>query len=295
MKKKNILAIIGITILSIGLIGCGNSTSAANTKNESNWEVSKTLDISHKNNIGGFYNDNFGITVGYSGEIHYTNDGGATWPRSTNTSMCRFGLDIVSEKIAWCCGNGGHIRKSLDGGQNWVAVKDFGGSLPNQCRYISFLDDKKGWVASPKLLGATIDGGETWTEITLPSGIGKILSMNLLNEKIGFLVDSNSKLYTTIDGGATWETKDVKTTDMSTMVWDTNTTLLKFTDDKNGTFFYGNNDVKIKCIKTTDGGATWNEELLPDVKRGALYLSHDGKILSINTDQGNKITLLNHK
>jgi len=295
MKKKNILAIIGITILSIGLIGCGNSTSAANTKNESNWEVSKTLDISHKNNIGGFYNDNFGITVGYSGEIHYTNDGGAPWPRSTNTSMCRFGLDIVSEKIAWCCGNGGHIRKSLDGGQNWVAVKDFGRSLPNQCRYISFLDDKKGWVASPKLLGATIDGGETWTEITLPSGIGNILSMNLLNEKIGYLVDSNSKLYTTKDSGATWETKDVKTTDMSTMVWDTNTTLLKFTDDKNGTFFYGNNDVKLKCIKTSDGGATWNEELLPDVNGGGLYLSHDGKILSINTDQGNKITLLNHK
>lgn len=294
MIRKKCLAILCITILSVGLIGCNSSTTTSKTE-DPNWEVSKTIDISHKNNIGGFYNDTFGITVGYAGEIHYTNDGGTTWPRSANKSMCRFGLDIVSEKIVWCCGNGGNIRKSLDGGQNFTEVKDFGPSVPNQCRYISFLDDKIGWVASPKILGATQDGGASWTEIKLPEGIGKILTINLLDQKKGFLVDTNSKLYTTKDGGASWETKEIKTTDMRTMVWDTTSELLKFTDDNNGIFFYTNNDSNLKCLKTTDGGANWNEEKLPEIGSGGLYLSHDGKILSINTDQGSKITLLNKK
>jgi hypothetical protein len=294
MIRKRCLAILCITILSVGLIGCNSSTTASQTE-EPKWEVTKTLDIPHKNNVGGLYNDTFGMTVGYDGEIHYTNDGGKTWPRATNKSMCRFGLDIVSEKIVWCCGNGGNIRKSLDGGQNFVAVTNFGPSRPNHCRYISFLDDKIGWVASPKLLGATQDGGETWTEIKLPDGIGKIAAMNLLDQKKGFLIDTDSKLYTTTDGGATWETKEVKTTDMRTEIFDSNSALLKFSDDKNGIFFYTSKDLYLKCSITTDGGASWNEEKLPEVKGAALYLSHDGKTLNINTDAGKQITLLSKK
>ena len=66
---------------------------------ESSWTVVLDTKISHKTNIAGFLNENYGITVGYNGEIHYTNDGGKTWPNSKNSSMCRFCLDIVNENL----------------------------------------------------------------------------------------------------------------------------------------------------------------------------------------------------
>lgn len=149
MRIKKVLVFLCITVLSIGFFGC----SSTGGKNKSNWVVSKTVNIPHKNNIGGFYNDNFGITVGYSGEVHYTNDGGVNWPKGNNKSLCRFGLDIVNEKVAWNCGNGGHVRKTIDGGQNWENVSDFGESVPNHCRYLSFLNENVGWIASPEKIG----------------------------------------------------------------------------------------------------------------------------------------------
>ena len=70
MIRKKCLAILCITILSVGLIGC-NSSNATSKTEDPKWEVTKTIDIAQKNNVGGFYNDTFGMTVGYDGEIHY--------------------------------------------------------------------------------------------------------------------------------------------------------------------------------------------------------------------------------
>ena len=94
--------------------------------------------------VAGFHDDGFGITVGYSGDVRYTTDGGQLWTSAENKSWCRYGLDIVDEKTAWHCGNGGHVRASTDGGQTWQTVADFGPNQPDHCRFLSFLDAKTG-------------------------------------------------------------------------------------------------------------------------------------------------------
>lgn len=291
MVIKKLIAFSCIAVLSVGLIGCGTTSIAS----KSNWEISSTMDITQNNNIGGFYNDNFGITVGYAGEIHYTTDAGVTWPKSENVSMCRFGLDIVSERIAWCCGNGGNVRKTVDGGETWQKVTNYGKSEPDQCRFISFLSENTGWIASPDSLASTKDVGVTWTEIKLPTGINKIFSIELLNENIGYLVDVNNKFYTTKDGGATWNAKEIKDLNLDKIISSTNTSVLRFTDERNGTFFYYGDDNNLKCIKSTDGGDTWNNEILPEIKGNALYLSRDAKLLTVNSYGEKKITLLKSK
>src|SRR5512143_1438269 len=121
------------------------------------WQVAQKLTYTHAVYYAGFMNESFGMTVGYGGEVHYTNDGGASWPQAANSSKCRFGLEIVDDQVAWHCGNGGHVRKSTDGGKTWQAVADFGPSEPNQCRFLSFLDDTTGWAATPSQLAATND------------------------------------------------------------------------------------------------------------------------------------------
>lgn len=285
MNIKRVFILSGIIALSLGMLGCGGGK----------WQEAKTVSIKHKSNIGGFENPNLGITVGYSGEIHYSNDGGETWPKANNTSMCRFGLDIVNDKIAWNCGNGGNVRKTTDGGKNWEEVTDFGKSEPEQCRYASFIDENTGWLGAADYLGCTKDGGKTWSDVKLPDGCSKILSIDLLNENQGYLIDGDGKLYITKDGGETWDNKSIKVDDMNTSYTSTNSQAFRFTDEKNGILFYFTKDtLQLKSLKTKDGGETWTENKLPeiDLEKGPIYISHDGKLASINNHNGSKITLL---
>ena len=53
----------------------------------------------------GFYDQECGISVGEHGLISATSDGGTSWIKGKNSSLCRFCLDIVDERTAWCGGN----------------------------------------------------------------------------------------------------------------------------------------------------------------------------------------------
>lgn len=136
MNIKRVLILSGVLALSFSMFGCGRGK----------WQEVKTATIEHKSNIGGFENPNFGMTVGYSGEVHYSNDGG----------------------------------------ENWEEVSDFGKSQPNQCRYASFIDENTGWLGAADYLGCTKDGGKTWIDIKLPDGCNKVLSIDLLDENQGY-------------------------------------------------------------------------------------------------------------
>lgn len=296
LKKKIIFAIV-ITFVGTVLSGCGNmaSTVKENSTVKSNWKKIRTISIKHKSNIGGFNDDQFGITVGYAGEVHYTTDGGKMWPQGINTSFCRFGLEIIDNKIAYNCGNAGHVRKTVDGGANWTEVSDFGDYEPNQCRYLSFIDENTGWIAAPKKLGSTIDGGKTWTNIDLPNKATNILAISLVNKDEGYIVDSTSILYITKDGGKTWTNKKLSMNNMDNAVWNTNNEVLRFLNSKNGIIFYYDKSNKLKCYRTTDGGDTWKEDILPDITGDGLYLSKDCKYLSVNSESGPIITLYKWK
>lgn len=284
MKLKELFLISGILTLSIGILGC----------NQSKWSEVKTMNIAHPAYIGGFETEQFGITVGYSGETHYTKNGGDTWPQGNNKSYSQFGLDIVNDKLTWSCGNGGRVRKTTDGGENWIEVTNFGKLQPNHCRYASFLDENTGWLGSYDYLGATKDGGQTWTELALPDSCGQILSIDLLSENHGYIVDSYKKLFFTKDSGSTWDSYDIPDLNMTSSFVSTNNHALRFTDEKNGILFYYTTYKQLKGLKTKDGGQSWKEVQLPqiDISKGGLYLSHDGKLLSVNSSAYDKIILL---
>lgn len=265
---------------------------------QSPWQIVGTSTYTHAVNYGGFMDESFGVTVGYAGEVHYTTDGGAAWPQSTNASMCRFGLDIVDEQIAWHCGNGGHVRLSKDGGRTWEAVANFGPNAPNQCRFLSFLDATTGWAATQSLLGATSDGGQTWQEIALPEGVELIMAIQLRTPQDGYLLASNGNLYLTSDGGQSWAaqaldfTQDAYLAKMASPI-----VAMRFMDEKRGMIVLPRGNAEegffVWSAYTEDGGATWRQDQTP-VEKGIpfLYLSRDASTLTVLNTGARHMTVL---
>jgi photosystem II stability/assembly factor-like uncharacterized protein len=256
------------------------------------WEVIlRTEPLGHKTTVAGFLNENFGITAGYAGEVHYTDDGGQTWPQAVNSSMCRFGLDIVGENLVWHIGNGGQVRYSEDGGRTWQKVTDVEIGLS---QFISFIDARTGWAANSFRLVATGDGGATWTAASLPQGVTGIAAIDLRSESEGYLLDNAGRLHVTLDGGKTWTVKPLAFDGKLFVTTQLPTAAVRFTDSANGVVIAGTDSSagSLAAWRTADGGETWTRETVP-AKLGALHLTHDAKLLTVyGTDQ--TITLVRH-
>ena len=249
--------------------------------------------------MAGFLDETFGITGGANGVVHYTTDGGKTWPRAKNSSACRYGLEIVDEQVAWHCGNLGQVPVSTDGGRTWQAVTHYGPRYPNHCRFLSFLDAQTGWAATPYQLGATTDGGMTWTEIAPPEGIQDIAAIELRTATEGYLLDNAGVLYVTQDGGESWSSRrafELEESGGLLMTLSTPVAAMRFFDADHGVIVLsltGGGESKVLAMRTADGGQTWEQENVP-AESGALYLTRDGTTLTLY-DPAAGITVLRYQ
>lgn len=328
MKRMIIQSIIAMTLVMTFLMaGCsvtmppaaaaatGETSSAQSTAQPTNspeadiaepaveqtegisWTTLLDTQITHPTNMTGFFNENYAITVGPSGEIHYSVDGGKTWPESENSSFCRFSLDIVDESLVWAAGAGNHVRVSKDGGKTWTAASDLtmGGGHSN----IDFVDDTTGWITTLAKCAVTKDGGATWTELALPEELKSIAATCLRTEQDGYILTHDGLLFTTTDGGASWSKRDLEITKYK--VYNTkkspeldknNIALadISFSDKENGIIVFAGIEpgvgYKTWCLTTSDGGTTWASELLEkveDFNPVRVFISGDGKTLTLST------------
>lgn len=273
--------------------------SVATIPMATDWSVVVDTKITHATNISGFLNENFGVTVGYGGEIHYTEDGGKTWPQSFNGSACRFSLDIVDENLMWCGGNGNNVRYSEDGAESFKAVSDV--NLGGMHSSIDFIDDTTGWIAASKKMAATKDGGDTWTELTYPAEVKGIAALQLRTPEEGYLLSNNGLFYITKDGGASWSLLQDLNFAQYGIVADVKGTIglakinqsqadISFTDENNGIIVFtgtipGEGNLTV-FLTTTDGGETWDVERFEPIEGFApakVFLSGDGKYLTLGT------------
>jgi photosystem II stability/assembly factor-like uncharacterized protein len=233
--------------------------------------------------VAGFYNERFGITAGPDDDVRYTTDGGQTWTRSENALHCRHGLEIVDEKTAWHCGNGG-TRLSRDGGRTWTTVS------PSPCPNLSFLDARTGWAASTYVLQATADGGATWTELSVPVGGFRIAAVSLRTADEGYVLDEAGNLYATFDGGSTWDTRSPGIPDGALLVPSVNgpRAALRFVDERHAVLVFDLEDRSVWFAVSADGGRTWKMEEISALRDRAyyyqLFLSRDGSLLTVTND-----------
>lgn len=273
-------------------------TDASNpVEDVSPWNVSSVVKFEESNfSLAGFVNDKVGILMGHHGAIHFTNDGGQTWPvaKDADTHFTP-GLDFIDEKTAYCCGDFGSICVTNDSGATWTKLPEYDPLDQNPYQFISFSDKNNGWVATTSKLGYTTDGGQNWTTVKLPGEIQFITAIWQRSKSSGYILDNEGNLYLTNDNGKTFEKKSLGLVDEKIPgLPPAQVAVIKFSDEDNGLVIFFNKDMKLMAMRTSDGGDSWKDEKMPDIKYGYLYLTRDLKTLSVSNPTDKIITVLKY-
>lgn len=261
----------------LALAGPRGAAAAAPT-----WKLAAEAKVTHKASVAAFVDEKDGVTAGYAGAMYVTHDGGKTWTPGMNSSACRFGLEVRPE-AAWSAGNQGHVRGSKDGGARWTGLASFGGPLPGHARFLSFLDAKRGLVATPASLGLTADGGETWTKLDAPPEAVSIAAVSIAEEGGALrlrVLDENGDLWLSQDAGKSWAQakSPLRKPVMESMT--TAWAALRFTGGEGVLAAFVDEGVpKGRVYRTRDGGKTWTEDAAEGLAVGTPNLSWDGKVL----------------
>ena len=213
---------------------------------------------------GMFIDDTHALAVGYSGLVQYSDNGGKTWNRGANNSMCMFACDMIDNTNYFATGNGKNFIMSNSAGKSW----NHGSNILSgpKGKSISFTSRTHGWAASKTVLCETVDRGQTWSKVDLPAGVSMIETVSAITEKCGYIVSSKGQLYRTLDAGKTW-------TELSTPIpmnndafkpaftTDNQSIAIRMDTDK-GTLAAigkaGKNSI-LYVITTEDGGKTWSK------------------------------------
>jgi photosystem II stability/assembly factor-like uncharacterized protein len=312
LGKASLLFFVCITALL--LTGCSQAKNA-------DWELVTTTGIIFQKtemgspgvNIAGFIDGNNGIatntSIGAGGLIDYTKDGGKTWRKSQieGSAMLHFqSLEMLPDGIAFT-NDGTYFLRSTDGGEKWTSVRDYylfsSHGAQSDGHYLSFIDRSHGWNASINLLVMTRDGGINWIPIPLPPDVNNnITTIHRMSETTGYILLASRVILKTADGGKTWERTGLpiqERTMIASVPGQLATEAIRFSDETHGTVILYTEKpvVGFLILATGDGGKNWREEHLPQNQKvllGSVFLSRDGKYLTINDVINNKILLFRH-
>ncbi len=213
-----------------------------------------------------FWDENNGLAFGDptsnnddSNEIFTTNDGGTTWtqvpaanvPANTlpeNGTYYNYNPLVVKDSTVWYPTVNGYLYRSDNKGQNWRRTKiDTTATIAS----LSFLDDKLTGIAvtNQAVPYKTIDGGETWTQMSGSANgpFPEIVSVPGTGIFVTSTASGAVRSAYSIDKGETW----IKIDDVNQYYG------LEFKDMNTG--YAGGNP------KTTGGLYKWNPGIL-DIK-----------------------------
>ena len=166
---------------------------------------------------------------------------------------------FISETTGWIVNGNQQVHKTTDYGETWDQIS----TIPAFLRSVGFKNEQQGWVgtlAADRLLWETVDGGETWADITdritgaKPTGV---CGMWVVNDTLAFGVGTFNGppvVIRTADGGASWTGTDLSFLGVGTLVD------VYFRDADTGFAVGGTSDQldgNTVVVRTDDGGLTW--------------------------------------
>jgi len=111
--------------------------------------------------------------------IYATHDGGASWSTLTLPSGANGTWDFLSMQQGWVVGASGNtLDETSDGGQHWTALTPTANF--QAISQLDFVSAQQGWAISmanpsaPHLL-QTMDGGQTWVQVSSSSGTWSVV------------------------------------------------------------------------------------------------------------------------
>lgn len=272
-RGRTINAIKVLDINTILLIG-GNETNDSivsifrSTNRGNSWDLILDDAISAWLKDISFVSITNGYTVGWSGKILKTIDGGITWtPKQAtgNVSNRHFnGVHFISDQIGYVVGGNRSqdsiqtILKTIDGGNTWSIQRDGLGSWLNS---VYFTNTSNGVAVGDRgVILRTTDGGTTWNTITVSGGAGSrnFSKVYFKTATEGYIVGGNTRndsirtILKTTDGGATWNILQDNLANKANAI--------DFYTTNNGIIVGDKGDI----LTTSDGGNTWNSLNLAD-------------------------------
>jgi photosystem II stability/assembly factor-like uncharacterized protein len=242
--------------------------------------------------------------AGTFGETQYTVDGGATWSRTRvgNPYGHFYAVDFAADNTrGWLVGDGdqihnyGVIYRSLDGGKTWTLQLSTGpldviydvaavgarrAVAVSALGYIRYTTDGRtwriaqrtgasllnavsftggtGWVAgNNSTVEMSVDGGRTWVSRSPSPGYNAaFMDVSFADELNGWVVGFYGDVFHTMDGGLTWQRQTVQGAG--------DTAFLDIEAISPTTAWISGGPVVGFVARTTNGGATWTQETLPD-------------------------------
>lgn len=137
----------------------------------------------------------------------------AQWvEQNSGTSLTLYSVSAVSDNVAWACGSGGTVLRTVNGGTTWTNVT--GSPIPASLDLYNIF----GWTdniafvtgssASNTFVYRTVNGGTTWTQVFSELG-GFINVIHMFDDNNGFMqgdpVTNRWSLWRTADGGSSWD------------------------------------------------------------------------------------------
>lgn len=216
--------------------------------------------------VGYYFPGNLGIDPESGGALLKTTNGGETWAILDSGDTKYTSIYFLNDSIGWLTtksvNNGIRFFSTSNGGGTWILQP----STP-EWREIYFIDELIGWGISGTFIGKTTNSGLTWTidEYMEPPGPGDgFKGLMIDNYTEGWCAGSSGFILSTTDGGNSWQNFDERLDIYYASLKD-----VAFVNESDGwavgqQYLDGPNDSAI-VIHTTDGGYSWERQIVPGV------------------------------
>jgi photosystem II stability/assembly factor-like uncharacterized protein len=161
-----------------------------------------------------FINQNTGWVAGEASAMYKTTNGGASWTQQTlpNYTFIVYKVSFVDANVGYATGaSNGNLFKTTDGGNTWTSLPQNMSFLGTITNFQFFSADTGVATTSSWKFLKTTDGGTSWNELA-SFCVGPPV-LHFINENVGVISGDNSnydcKMYTTVDGGLSWNNTHV--------------------------------------------------------------------------------------
>ncbi|MCK5786595.1 MAG: T9SS type A sorting domain-containing protein, partial [Candidatus Sabulitectum sp.] len=212
-----------------------------------------------------------GWTVGAAGNgvsvLYRTTDGGALWETMTLSGSFN-AVHFVSADSGWVAGDGGAIRATVDGGNNWTYQSS---GTARKLASVHFIDRLEGWACggwqsggSSYLVLHTSDGGVSWEDQSFGTNAYSCEDIWFTDSMNGWVGGRTSTLaphiYHTTDGGASWTSQTVPVSASNTGICG-----IDFATADIGWAVTTSLNAGGPVLYTEDGGASWTIQTSSDL------------------------------
>jgi photosystem II stability/assembly factor-like uncharacterized protein len=185
------------------------------------------------------------LALSQSGNLYASGDGGVTWKRvGTGLDAAPSGLLLLKGGSSVLIGPRGVFVARRWGKRPRRASGPAGGMTLRA----GDLAGGAAFVYGPHRIAVTTDRGRSWQRLRAPRRSARIVDLEMIDRKNGFLLDSAAEVFVTKDGGERW--LRLETTGANTAA------SLAFGDRKHGYI----TDATGRVLATADGGKTWSRQ-----------------------------------